>query len=159
MKETLNVNVGSVAFTMDVDAYDVLRSYLDDVRTRLTDETYDDVERRIAEIFRERVTSPMMVITLAIVQDTMARVGRPSDFGEPLDDATKQTCAEPKPRRLYRSRKNRSIGGVCGGLAEYLDVDDSLFRLVTLLLMIFGGLSIWIYIILWLIIPEEPIKE
>lgn len=156
MKETINVNVGSVAFTMDVDAHDHLRTYLDDVRRRLTDETYDDVERRIAEIFRERITSPMMVVTLAIVQETMDRVGRPSDFGEPIEDGEKQTAQEPKPRRLYRSRKNRSIGGVCGGLAEYLDVDDSLFRLVTLLLMVFGGLSIWIYIILWLIIPEEP---
>ncbi len=156
MKETIDVNVGSVAFTMDVDAYEMLRNYLDDVHSRLADETYDDVERRIAEIFRERITSPMMVVTLAIVQETMDRVGRPSDFGEPIDGSAKQTFDEPKPRRLYRSRKNRSIGGVCGGLAEYLGIDDSLFRLITLLLMVFGGLSIWIYIILWLVIPEEP---
>ena len=55
MKETVNVNIGSQAFTLDEDAYRVLRSYLDDIRSRLPEydtETMGDIEVRIAEIFR-----------------------------------------------------------------------------------------------------------
>ena len=48
------------------------------------------------------------------------------------------------------------IAGVCGGLADYLRVDPLVIRLLTLFLILFGGLSIWIYIILWLVVPEEP---
>ena len=56
----------------------------------------------------------------------------------------------------YRSRSDRAIAGICGGLADYLRVDPLVIRLLTLFLILFGGLSIWIYIILWLVVPEEP---
>lgn len=74
MKETVNVNIGSQAFTLDEDAYRVLRSYLDDIRSRLPEydtETMGDIEVRIAEIFREIVSSPMRVITLDTVRAAM----------------------------------------------------------------------------------------
>ena len=64
---------------------------------------------------------------------------------------------EVPSRRLYRSRSDRSIAGVCGGLAEYLEVDVTALRLVTLLLILFGGVSIWVYVILWILIPSEPV--
>ena len=86
MKETVNVNIGSVAFTLDEDAYFALRSYFDDIRNRLPEgdtETMNDIEARMAEIFRERVSSPMRVITLDVVHAAMAQMGEPSDFGEP----------------------------------------------------------------------------
>ena len=85
MKETVNVNIGSQAFTLDEDAYRVLRSYLDDIRSRLPEydtETMGDIEVRIAEIFREIVSSPMRVITLDTVRAAMHQMGAPSDFGE-----------------------------------------------------------------------------
>lgn len=69
MKETVNVNIASQAFTLDDDAYAVLRRYLDDIRRRLPQEdnnTMEDVEARIADIFRERLSSPMMVVSLAL---------------------------------------------------------------------------------------------
>jgi phage shock protein PspC (stress-responsive transcriptional regulator) len=44
---------------------------------------------------------------------------------------------------------------VCGGLAEFLGIDATILRLVTLFLILFGGMSLWIYIILWIVIPEE----
>lgn len=48
------------------------------------------------------------------------------------------------------------IAGVCGGVAEFFGLDVSLVRIATLLLILFGGLSIWVYVILWLIVPREP---
>ena len=58
-------------------------------------------------------------------------------------------------RRLYRSKKDRMISGVCGGLAEYFSVDSTLVRLVFLLLLIFGGSGFIIYFIMAIVVPEE----
>jgi len=56
--------------------------------------------------------------------------------------------------RLYRSEDDRILGGVCGGLAQHLDLDPSLVRIITVLL-IFSGISPIFYLIAWLIIPSE----
>lgn len=57
--------------------------------------------------------------------------------------------------RLYRST-DRVIAGVCGGIAEYFGLDTSTIRIVTLILILFGGISLWVYILLWIIIPQAP---
>ena len=59
------------------------------------------------------------------------------------------------PKRLLRT-PDGNIAGVCGGLAEFFGLDVSLIRIATLILILFGGLSIWVYIILWLIVPKAP---
>lgn len=163
MKETVSVNIGSQAFTMDEDAYGALRTYLDDIASRLPEddtETLDDIERGMAEIFRERISSPMLVVTLAMVREAMARMGRPSDFGESRTASDAADGSDgPQRAKLCRSRSDRSIAGVCGGLAAFLGVEATPLRLVTLFLILFGGLSIWVYVILWVVIPEEPVKR
>ena len=60
-------------------------------------------------------------------------------------------------KKLYRSTKDRWIGGVCGGLGEYFKLDPTLVRIIFILIALFmmGG-GILIYLILWLIIPQEP---
>lgn len=57
--------------------------------------------------------------------------------------------------RLYRTR-NGVLAGVCGGIAEFFGLNASTIRWVTLLLILFGGLSLWVYILLWLIVPKKP---
>lgn len=99
MKETISVNLASQAFTFDKDAYRRLKEYLDAIRRRLPagdPEILNDVEARLAEIFRSRISSPMMVVTLQMVQGA------------------------------------------------------------TLLLVLVGGLSIWVYILLWIVVPKGP---
>lgn len=164
MKETVTANIGSQAFTIDTDAYGTLQSYLDDIRSRLPEydtETISDIEGRIAEIFREKVGSSMRVVTIEIVRSAMMQMGAPGDFGERRNQnsSAKEPVQEDAPRKLYRSRTNRSIAGICGGLGEFFNADPTLLRLVTLLLLIFGGLSIWVYIILWIVIPEAPARQ
>lgn len=61
-------------------------------------------------------------------------------------------------KKLTRSLTNRKLAGVCGGLAEYFNVDADLVRLVTALLILCAGLSVWVYIIAAIIIPEETIE-
>jgi len=59
-------------------------------------------------------------------------------------------------KKLYRTEgSDATICGVCGGLAEYFGVDPTIVRLITAVLMIAGGLSLWIYIIAALIIPKK----
>ena len=59
-------------------------------------------------------------------------------------------------RHLYRSRKERIIAGICGGLADYFGLDVSKLRVALLIMILLGGLSIWVYIILWLVVPQDP---
>jgi len=59
-----------------------------------------------------------------------------------------------EPRKLYRSQTQRMIAGVCGGLAEYFNVDATLMRVLFLLLAVFGGSGIVIYIVMWIIVPD-----
>jgi phage shock protein C len=61
-------------------------------------------------------------------------------------------------KRLYRSRQERMLGGVCGGLADYLGLDPTVVRLIFLLLFFLGGQGLLIYLIMWLIVPEEPLS-
>lgn len=62
-------------------------------------------------------------------------------------------------KRLYRSRTDLMLGGVCGGLAKYLAVDPAIVRLVFLMLLFLGGGGFWIYLILWIITPVEPLPD
>ena len=59
-------------------------------------------------------------------------------------------------RRLYRSHTNRKLAGVCGGLAEYLNTDATLIRVLFVLLALLGGPGIVIYLLMWIIVPEQP---
>ena len=60
-------------------------------------------------------------------------------------------------KRLYRSKKERMLGGVCAGIAEYFDVDPTLIRVVWVLITAFGIIpGILAYLICWIIIPEKP---
>lgn len=96
----------------------------------------------------------------------------PNDAREP-DDENKEEGAKAQsqqsqmeetgtpagePRRLYRSRTNRMLGGVAGGIAEHLGVDPTLIRLLWIL-SIFAGVGIIGYIIAWIVIPENPSRE
>lgn len=60
-------------------------------------------------------------------------------------------------KKLYRSKKDRKIAGICGGLGEYFKIDPTLVRVIFAFLLLPGGLPGLVpYLILWLVIPEEP---
>lgn len=62
-------------------------------------------------------------------------------------------------KKLYRSRKNRMIAGICGGLAEYFNLDPTLVRLGFVAISLLPGPSIIFYILAWFVIPEEPLSS
>jgi phage shock protein C len=59
------------------------------------------------------------------------------------------------PKKLERSRSNRVLGGVCAGIADYLNMDPTLVRVLTVVLSLFTGVPIVIYLVLLFVIPEE----
>jgi phage shock protein C len=62
-------------------------------------------------------------------------------------------------KRLYRSKSDRMIAGVCGGLKDYLDIDSTIIRLLFLAAALFGGPGLILYIVMWILVPEEPFAK
>ena len=60
-------------------------------------------------------------------------------------------------KKLYRSSKDKMLGGVAAGLGEYFDIDATLVRVIFVVTLFLGGTGVLAYIILWIIVPEEPI--
>lgn len=61
------------------------------------------------------------------------------------------------PKKLFRSRTDKVVAGVCGGLGDYFSMDPLIFRVLFLALLFAGGSGFWFYIILAIIIPKEPL--
>jgi phage shock protein PspC (stress-responsive transcriptional regulator) len=61
-----------------------------------------------------------------------------------------------KTRRLYRSRTDRKLAGVCGGLSQYFNTDATLIRVLFVVLALLGGPGLVIYLLMWILVPEEP---
>lgn len=126
MKKTLQVNIGGRPFIIDEDAYLTLRQYLDEVGIRLdgseSSEVMEDIETRIADLFQETLSSRIQVVNLDAVRHAIAILGSAKEFGEPIRQTTPDSVGEQQPpsptvkKRFYRSRYDRMLGGVCGGM-------------------------------------------
>jgi phage shock protein C len=66
-------------------------------------------------------------------------------------------AAAPAVKRLMRSSRDKKIGGVCAGLAEYFDLDPTIVRVVWLLAIFFAGSGFLVYVILWIVLPQAPL--
>lgn len=175
MKKTLTVNLGGTVFNIDEDAYRLLDNYLMNLKSHFrkeagADEIVDDIERRISELLAEKLAGNRQVITLADVEEVIARMGRPEEMDDADGEAgpasgnrggygpgswTRGEETAKVRRRLFRNPDDKMLGGVCSGLAAYLGWDTTLVRLLLFVILIFGyGTLIPIYIICWLIIPE-----
>lgn len=81
-------------------------------------------------------------------------------IGHALPMTYEQTPApDARPyKRLYRSRENRMLSGLCGGVAEYFNVDPTLVRVILVALTFAGGAGLVAYVVGWAIVPEAPIS-
>jgi phage shock protein C len=62
---------------------------------------------------------------------------------------------EIKDKRLYRSREGRLVAGVCAGLGDYFGIDATIVRLIFVAFTVFAGMGVLLYLVAWLIIPEQ----
>ena len=129
MKKTLTINLGGIVYHIDDDAYRLLDNYLSNLKHYFrkqegAEEIVNDIEMRIAELFAEKVTEGKQVITVSDVEEIIARVGKPEDFGiadEDMDSQkrTEQTSSANQgstqtaaQRRWFRDPDNKLLGGV-----------------------------------------------
>jgi len=75
---------------------------------------------------------------------------------KPVKEVKQVTAPRSKIHRLYRSSQDRILGGVCGGIAEYLGIDPVIVRLLWIISIFVWGVGILVYIIAWIIIPRNP---
>jgi phage shock protein C len=165
MKQIININLAGRPIAIEDSAYEILRQYLDSLaryfaREEGGDEIVSDIESRIAELFLNKLKTTHC-ITDEDVQSVKAAMGTPEQFDDAEDTSRQQPANDPvydsiRPRkRLYRDPDSKVLGGVCGGLGAYLNVDPVVFRIIFALLAIGGfGSGILVYFILWVVTPE-----
>lgn len=155
MKKTVSISLGNCSFILDEDAMSTLENFFTSYRRELlgeeskasTEEIIEEVEIRMAELFRQKLG------TSEVVTDTMAH------------DVLKEmgfTASEVRTsRKMYRDLDNKVIGGVCAGLSHHLDVDVVVVRLLFALAMVLGMAGFWIYIVFWIIVPaaKTPVER
>lgn len=166
MNKTVTINISGIIFHIEEDAYDSLSKYLATIKGYFSNtdggnEIMSDIEARIAELLQEKINAVKQVVLMADVDHVKSVMGKPEDFGgeqtkteNKKQDEQTDFSDEKIKRRLFRNPDDKAVGGVCSGLAAYFDVDTVWIRLAMFLLIFFGGLSLWVYIILWIIIPE-----
>ncbi len=160
MKKTFSVNLGNRVYNIDDDAYIRLREYLDRIESYFSDEKerediISDIETRLSEIFSERLNPNRQVITLSDVDDAIRIMGEPGEIGGGKERSeSRNRSSAYRRRRLYRDPDNRVLGGVCGGLGAYLDVDPVILRVILAILFFAFGVGLLVYLIMWIVVPE-----
>jgi len=162
MNKTFQINLGGSLFSIDDDAFEYINRYLASLRKHFAqsescEEILSDIESRMAELFLE-VLSGRVIIGLKDVEEVIAIMGKPEDFGaEPMEKesaATGQADFAPG-KRLYRDPDDKKVGGVCSGISAYLGIEDPLWiRLAFLVLFFTWGLGLLTYFVLWVLIPK-----
>jgi len=170
MNKTLTINISGIVFNIEEDAYETLKNYLGKIKRHFQndegcDEIVADIEARLAELLRAKITAGKQVLMSADINEAIDVMGQPEDFADgnsseeqkkedTHSSANNQNYYGNKRRRVFRDPDSKILGGVCSGIGNYFDIDPLWIRLA-LVVMFFGfGSGLLLYIILWIIIPE-----
>jgi phage shock protein PspC (stress-responsive transcriptional regulator) len=172
MKKVININFHGRVIPIEETAYELLKQYIDSLRKYFVneegrEEIVNDIEGRIAELFSEKLKNGITCITDADVNSIIADMGRPEDFDaqdvEIPTATTKATSGAPYNKQqppvrgsLYRNADDKILAGVCSGLANYLNIDPVIMRIIFVLLF---GVLFWVYILLWIIVPSKSVES
>ena len=180
MKKIININLSGRVVPIEDSAYEKLQEYIESLRRYFAneegrDEIINDIESRIAELMSEKVRKGADSITDADVNEIANSMGRPEDFeGEeikeqsytssassagPTQQSSQAQAAPKEKRRLYRDTNDKFIGGVCSGIAAYLNVDPTIVRVLFAIIILgtwfFGFLA---YVIMWIVLPAKDVE-
>jgi phage shock protein PspC (stress-responsive transcriptional regulator) len=171
MKKIININLSGRVIPIEDAAYEKLQGYIESLRRYFAneegrDEIINDIESRIAELMSEKIRKGATAITEDDVNEIIASMGRPEDFdaeaetvSDPATPHTEYTYTKTK-RRLYRDSSDKFIGGVCSGIANYLNTDPAIVRILFAIITFGGfGLGFLLYILLWMILPTRDLES
>lgn len=171
MKKTENINLGGKAFIIDLDAFKALDRYVNAVESKFKrksekDEIMDDIEIRMAEILEENLMG-REIVSLKDIHQLQKTMGAPEDFMD--EEPTKTNYANKsktestggtdnttrvKTKRLYRDIDHKVFGGVCAGISNYFGIDKPIWvRLLFAFSFFFVGSGMFLYILLWIVLP------
>lgn len=178
MKETIEVSIAGIAFSMDTEAYALLKEYLDSIQRAYAGdsdgaEILADIEARVCELILNE-QGPDQLVSADRIRRIIDQMGLPDDIsGEGERPKATVENTEKLARRLYRNSDGAKLGGVCSGLGTYFDVEPVMIRLgfvaPLLLTPIFGvmhmgrmsgymgtlfGVFVMLYLLLWFAIPK-----
>lgn len=180
MKKTSNISLGGYAFVIEDDALEALKRYIDKVRTSSSEDVREelvaDIEERLAELFIEK-SGKGVVIDIRTVDSAAARIGIPEDG--PAEDhgtvndgrSSGNQGTDFLKKKLFRDVDDRIIGGVMAGISKWSGVDLIVLRLVTAIIFAstffghnqhthrFGLGMLFLYILLWVIVPAPKTVE
>ena len=144
------------------------------------DEVMSDLESRIAELFDEGIGgASYRVVDYALVSKVVGQLGMPDGSAEPMSGMAGQagndtagssqggssagTAGGPDfsysgvkgeaKKRLFRDPDNKAIGGVCAGVASFLNIDITIVRIILLLALLLWGTGLLVYLVLWIVVP------
>jgi phage shock protein PspC (stress-responsive transcriptional regulator) len=176
MKKVININFQGRILPIEEIAYEDLKQYIESLRTYFEqeegkDEIINDIECRVAELCEDRLKKGAVCITEQDIDLIITSIGRPADFeaqdgfeanttsnaGTNQAQSNTQTAGDPTyQKRLYRDEQNKVLGGVCAGIANYLNLDPIIIRILWILLF---GISFFAYLLLWIAVPSTSVKE
>lgn len=177
MKKIININLSGRVIPIEDSAYESLQRYVESLRRYFAkeegrDEIINDIESRMAELMNDKIRKGSSAITDADIEEIINSMGRVEDF-EAADveaktsftsdqssgtktgtQSTTQTQTKRTKGRLYRDASDKFLGGVCSGIANYMNVDPAIVRLLFVIVTFGGfGMGILIYIAMWIFIP------
>jgi phage shock protein PspC (stress-responsive transcriptional regulator) len=182
MKKIININLYGRVIPIEDAAYDSLQRYIESLRRYFVteegrDEIINDIESRISELMNDKIKKGAPCITEADIEEIITAMGRVEDF-EAADRSENMSTTESSSNtsgassasyqqtkrgrftgRLYRDANDKILGGVCSGIAAYLNVDPTVVRLIFAIITFGGfGLGFLLYILLWIILPVGNIE-
>jgi phage shock protein PspC (stress-responsive transcriptional regulator) len=174
MKKVININFQGRILPIEEASYETLKQYIESLRQYFDaeegrDEIINDIECRIAELCDDRLKKGAVCITEDDMRLIIESIGRPADFEaqDGFEASTPATSSNAKQeefsengnvpqKRLYRDEQNKVIGGVCAGIANYLNIDPIIVRLLWILLF---GISFFAYLLLWIAVPNASTNQ
>lgn len=166
MKETVQYSIGGYAFTLEKDASAQLQEYIGALEKHYLSqdggkEIMEGIEERVAELLLDKCGHGG-VVSLEHVKAVILVIGRPERI-EADDPSPSGSSRDRQNKRLFRDIDNKRLGGVCAGLAAYLQMDVIIFRVAFIVVTLLGCLSLpagilfvgapLVYCILWVTMP------
>jgi phage shock protein PspC (stress-responsive transcriptional regulator) len=162
MKRVEIISINGIIFSITDDAFRTLSDYLESLYKYFEheeggNEIITDIEARIAELLTERMGVTAQAVTNKDVLYVIETLGALEDItnSDSGESGNKPPYSNPKKysKRLYRDPVHSIFGGVCAGIAAWLEINPVVVRLIFIACFLFYGISIVVYFLLWIIIP------
>lgn len=166
MKKVIEISIGGINFSMDDDAYFILKDYLTRFENTIHDkneakEVMEDVEARVADLLQKEKRFEAQVVSIDMVRTVIDYLGEveenrksyssEANFGQEREDDDRFSKST---KRFYRNPDDKKIAGVCSGIAAYFNMDVTIVRVLFFVALLCYGSALMLYVILWIVTTE-----